>query len=148
MINKLCRKDMINRLNWIPGNIVKILNSKKVKAVFWRVRISIWRRRKIVSLSWTLFWRNPNIFSWDQKSDTFVYIWLILLLKMKDNVMAIEHNWMKKGFNIIFNYKNNLICDSLNKIMKVRHFFTKIRIPDIFCLFETLTHSRGALTRL
>ena len=58
----------------------------------------------------TLFWRISDIFGWDLKCGLFVDIWLISLLKIKHNLMAIDHHWMNKGFEIIFIKKINLIC--------------------------------------
>ena len=70
----------------------------------------------------TFFWRNPDIFGWDQKSDPFIDIWLIFLLKMKHNLMTIGHKRMVKSFKTIYIKNIILICELFTKIWKLDIF--------------------------
>ena len=69
-----------------------------------------------IKKSWTLFRRNPDSFGWNQKSDPFVDIWLIFLLKLKHNVMEIDHKWMNKSFKTISMKKIILICELFKEV--------------------------------
>ena len=66
--------------------------------------------------SQTLFWRNPAIFGLNQKSETFVDILHIFLLKLKYNLMAIDYKQIKKSFKTVVIQKINLICELIKEI--------------------------------
>ena len=86
--------------------------------------------------SQTSFWRNPDIFGWDQKSDPFIDIWIIFLLKIKHNLMAVDHKWINKSFKTIFIKKIILICELVTKIWKSDIFIPKLGSRTFFVFLE------------
>jgi hypothetical protein len=84
----------------------------------------------------TLFWRNPDIFGWDQKSDRFIDIWLICLLKITYSMMTIHHKCINKSFKTIFIQKIILITDLLTAIWKSDIFIPKLGSQTFFFFLE------------
>jgi hypothetical protein len=70
--------------------------------------------------SQTIFLGNPDIFGLNQKSETFVDILHIFLLKLRYNLMAIDHKRKNRSFKTVFIQKN-LICELINEL---GHFYT------------------------
>ena len=80
----------------------------------------------------TLFWRNPDIYGWDLKSDLFIDIWLFSLLKIKHNLMTIDLKWMNMSFKTIVIKKIILICEFLTEIWKSDIFIPKLESQRYF----------------